>query len=42
MKKFDVVFRGYDKDQVHKCLDDVIKNVKEMGYEFASLDDFEK
>ena len=26
MKKFDVVFRGYDKDQVHNCLDDVIKN----------------
>ena len=26
MKKFDVVFRGYDKDQVHKCLDDIIKN----------------
>ena len=26
MKKFDVVFRGYDKDQVHICLDDVIKN----------------
>ena len=26
MKKFDVVFRGYDKDQVHKCLDDIIIN----------------
>ena len=26
MKKFDVVFRGYDKDQVHKCLDDIIRN----------------
>lgn len=26
MKKFDVVFRGYDKYQVQKCLDDIIKN----------------
>lgn len=26
MKKFDTVFRGYDKYQVHKCLDDIIKN----------------
>ena len=26
MKKFDTVFRGYDKVQVQKFLDDVIKN----------------
>ena len=26
MKKFDTVFRGYDKYQVQKFLDDVIKN----------------
>ena len=26
MKKFNVVFRGYDKEEVHKCLDDIIKN----------------
>ncbi len=29
MQKFDIVFRGYDKYQVQKCLDDIIKN-----YEF--------
>ena len=26
MKKFETVFRGYDKIQVHQFLDDVIKN----------------
>ena len=26
MKKFDTVFRGYDKTQVHQFLDNVIKN----------------
>ncbi len=26
MKKFDTVFRGYDKAQVHQFLDNVIKN----------------
>ena len=26
MKKFDTVFRGYDKYQVQRCLDDIIKN----------------
>ena len=24
MKKFDTVFRGYDKYQVQKCLDEII------------------
>lgn len=26
MKKFETVFRGYDKNQVQKCLDNIIKN----------------
>lgn len=26
MNKFDTVFRGYDKYQVQKCLDEIIKN----------------
>ena len=26
MKKFNVVFCGYDKDEVHKCLDVIIRN----------------
>ena len=26
MKKFDTVLRGYDKQQVHTFLDNVIKN----------------
>ena len=26
MKKFDTVFRGYDKVQVQKCLDEIINN----------------
>ena len=26
MKKFDTVFRGYDKYQVQKCLDEIINN----------------
>lgn len=25
MKKFDTVFRGYDKNQVHNAIDDIIK-----------------
>lgn len=30
MEKFDVVFRGYDKDQVHKFIDVVIKNYETL------------
>lgn len=26
MKKFDTVFRGYDKYQVQRCLDEIIRN----------------
>lgn len=26
MEKFNIVFRGYDKNQVHKFIDEVIKN----------------
>ena len=26
MEKFNTVFRGYDKSQVQKCLDEIIKN----------------
>lgn len=26
MRKFDTVFYGYDKNQVHKCIDDIINN----------------
>ena len=26
MKKFDTVFRGYDKKQVQACLDEIISN----------------
>lgn len=26
MEKFNTVFRGYDKNEVHKCLDEIIKN----------------
>lgn len=25
MEKFNTVFRGYDKNEVHKCLDEIIK-----------------
>ena len=28
MKKFDTVFRGYDKYQVQKCLDEIIETKK--------------
>ena len=30
MKKFDTVFRGYDKYQVQKCLDEIINNLFNM------------
>ena len=30
MKKFDTVFRGYDKYQVQKCLDEIINNLKKV------------
>ena len=30
MKKFDTVFRGYDKKQVQEFLDDVIKNYETL------------
>lgn len=30
MNKFDTVFRGYDKYQVHKCLDEIIKNYEAL------------
>lgn len=30
MKKFDTVFRGYDKSQVHNCLDIIIKNYEQL------------
>lgn len=36
-----ILLHSNSKDNSN-ILDDVIKNVKEMGYEFASLDDFEK
>ena len=26
MRKFDTVFHGYDKNQVQKCIDDIINN----------------
>ena len=26
MEKFNTVFRGYDKNEVHKCLDEIIKS----------------
>lgn len=26
MRKFDTVFHGYDKNQVHECIDDIINN----------------
>ena len=28
MKKFDTVFRGYDKKQVQACLDEIIVTMK--------------
>lgn len=30
MKKFDTVFRGYDKSQVHECIDNIIKSYEEL------------
>ncbi len=30
MRKFDTVFRGYDKYQVQKCLDEIIKNYENL------------
>jgi len=30
MKKFDTVFRGYDKYQVQKCLDEIINNYESL------------
>lgn len=30
MKKFDTVFRGYDKQQVQAFLDDIIKNYEQL------------
>lgn len=30
MKKFDTVFRGYDKEQVQKCLDEIIANYEAL------------
>ncbi len=30
MKKFDTVFRGYDKDQVQRCLDEIINNYEKL------------
>lgn len=30
MKKFDTVFRGYDKSQVQECIDNIIKNYEEL------------
>ena len=30
MKKFDTVFRGYDKSQVHECIDKIIKSYEEL------------
>ncbi len=30
MRKFDIVFRGYDKVQVQKCLDEVAKNYESL------------
>ena len=30
MRKFDTVFRGYDKKQVQDCLDEIIKNYEAL------------
>ncbi len=30
MRKFDTVFRGYDKYQVQSCLDEIIKNYESL------------
>ena len=30
MKKFDTVFRGYDKQQVQTFLDEIIKNYEQL------------
>lgn len=30
MRKFDTVFRGYDKVQVQKCLDEIINNYEQL------------
>lgn len=30
MEKFNTVFRGYDKNEVHKCLDEIIKSYEEL------------
>ena len=30
MKKFDTVFRGYDKVQVQRCLDEIINNYSKI------------
>lgn len=30
MEKFDTVFRGYDKSQVQKCLDEIIRNYENL------------
>ena len=30
MRKFDTVFRGYDKYQVQKCLDEIIGNYEAL------------
>ncbi len=30
MKKFDTVFRGYNKEQVHECIDKIINSYEEL------------
>lgn len=30
MKKFDTVFRGYDKKQVHECIDKIISSYEDL------------
>lgn len=39
MKKFDTVFRGYDKNQVHECIDKIISSYEDLLTKSKITDD---
>ncbi len=39
MKKFDTVFRGYDKNQVHECIDRIINSYEDLLTKSKMTDD---
>lgn len=39
MEKFDTVFRGYDKEQVHKALDEIIHNYESLLVKSKTADE---